>query len=44
MILLYSINDILASCSEQTFFSAYEDAHAIKFKEEWFLSGNNPVW
>lgn len=29
---------------EQEFFSAYEQAHAEKFGEEWELSKANPCW
>ncbi len=34
----------IAPCSEQEFFTSYEKAHQKKFKEEWFLSGENPCW
>ena len=34
----------LAPCTEQEFFTAYEDAHAEKFGEAWELSKENPCW
>lgn len=34
----------LAPCTEQEFFTAYENAHEEKFGEEWELSKRNPVW
>lgn len=34
----------LAPCTEQEFFSAYEEAHEKATGEEWFLSENNPCW
>ena len=34
----------LAPCTEQEFFSAYEQAHEKKYGEEWELSKGNPVW
>lgn len=34
----------LAPCSEQEFFSAYEEAHEARFGAEWFLSDSNPVY
>jgi hypothetical protein len=30
--------------SDQEFFTAYEQAHAAKYGEEWELSKRNPVW
>lgn len=30
--------------SNQEFFTAYEQAHAAKYGEEWELSKRNPVW
>ena len=39
-----TLHDKLAPCSEQQFFTDYEEAHKVKFGEEWFLSGPNPVW
>jgi hypothetical protein len=35
---------ILAPCTHQRFFTAYEEAHLIKFGEAWELSKENPVW
>lgn len=35
---------MLAPCTEQEFFSAYEYAHAQKFGAEWELSKANPTW
>lgn len=34
----------IAPCTEQEFFSAYEELHAAKFGREWELSKENPVW
>lgn len=34
----------LAPCTEQEFFSAYEQAHAEKYGEEWELSKANPCY
>lgn len=34
----------LAPCTEQEFFTAYEQAHLEAFGEEWILSGANPTW
>lgn len=34
----------LAPCTEQKFFTAYEDAHELKYGEEWELSKRNPQW
>lgn len=34
----------LAPCTEQKFFTAYEDAHIAKFGKEWELSKAYPVW
>ena len=34
----------LAPCTEQEFFTAYEEAHEKKFRERWFLSEDNPSW
>lgn len=34
----------ISPCSEQKFFTAYEEAHAEKFGEAWELSKCNPVW
>ena len=33
-----------APCTEQEFFTAYEEAHEKATGEEWFLSSSNPVW
>ena len=38
------LNDKLAPCTEQEFFSAYEQAHADKYGEEWELSKANPCY
>ena len=35
---------VLAPCTEQEFFAAYEKAHAEKFGEDWALSDENPVY
>lgn len=34
----------LAPCTEQEFFTAYENAHMEKFGEEWELSKQNPCY
>lgn len=39
-----SLNYKMAPCSDQEFFTAYEKAHKEKFKEEWELSKENPIW
>ena len=36
------LNDKLAPCTEQEFFSAYEQAHEAKYGEEWEYSKANP--
>lgn len=36
------VSDLFEPCSEQVFFSAYEDAHEFAFGEEWELSKENP--
>lgn len=38
------LHDDLSPCDDQSFFTAYEFAHAEKFNEEWELSKSNPVW
>lgn len=38
------LNGKLAPCTEQEFFTAYEQAHAQKYGEEWELSKANPCW
>lgn len=38
------LNDDLAPCSQQEFFTAYEKAHKEKYGEEWELSKSNPVY
>lgn len=38
------LNERLAPCSNQEFFSAYEIEHAKKFGQDWELSKENPVW
>lgn len=39
-----ALNDKIAPCTEQEFFTAYEEAHEKATGEEWFLSGSNPTW
>ena len=39
-----ALNDELAPCTDQKFFTAYEKAHKEKFNEEWELSKENPVY
>lgn len=34
----------IAPCTEQEFFSAYEQAHERAFGEEWELSKSNPCY
>jgi hypothetical protein len=34
----------LAPCTEQEFFTRYEEEHELKFNEEWELSKKNPTW
>lgn len=38
------IHDKMAPCSDQEFFTAYEEAHEEKFGEMWELSKENPVY
>lgn len=38
------LHDELAPCTEQEFFTAYENEHEKFFGEEWELSKKNPVW
>lgn len=38
------LHDELAPCTEQEFFTAYENEHEKVFGEEWELSKKNPVW
>lgn len=39
-----SLNSKLAPCTEQEFFTAYEEAHSEAYGEEWELSKANPTW
>ena len=34
----------LAPCTEQEFFTRYEEEHELKFGEEWEFSKENPTW
>lgn len=34
----------MAPCTDQEFFTAYEEAHEEFFGGEWELSKENPVW
>ena len=34
----------LSPCTEQEFFTAYEEAHVEKYGEEWELSKKNPCY
>lgn len=36
--------DKVAPCTEQEFFTAYEEEHEKATGEEWFLSDSNPTW
>ena len=38
------LNDKIAPCTDQEFFSAYEQAHEAKYGEEWELSKANPCY
>ena len=38
------LNQLLAPCTDQEFFTAYEQAHQEKFGEAWELSKANPTW
>lgn len=38
------LNDKIAPCTEQEFFTAYEQAHESKYGEEWELSKANPCY
>lgn len=38
------LHSLIAPCTEQGFFTAYEKTHEEKFGEEWELSKANPVW
>lgn len=39
-----TLHTMMAPCSEQEFFSAYEKAHQKKYGKEWELSKENPTW
>ena len=38
------LHSLLSPCSDQDFFTAYEEAHEHKYYEQWELSKANPVW
>ena len=38
------LNDEIAPCTVQEFFTAYEKDHEEAYGEEWELSKINPVW
>ena len=38
------LHNELAPCTEQEFFTAYENEHEKSFGVEWELSKKNPVW
>ena len=38
------LHDELAPCTEQEFFTDYENEHEKFFGVEWELSKKNPVW
>ena len=38
------LSNIMAPCTEQELFTAYEYAHEFKYGEEWELSKVNPRW
>lgn len=38
------LHNEIAPCTEQEFFTAYEDAHEAKYGEEWEMSKSNPTW
>ena len=37
------LGDIMAPCTEQEFFTAYEYAYKFRYRKEWELSKVNPV-
>ena len=39
-----ALHSKLSPCTDQEFFTAYEKAHRIIYRCDWFLSGSNPVW
>ena len=39
-----SLHFEIAPCTEQEFFTAYENAHVEKYGEEWELSKENPCY
>lgn len=42
--LLWELSWTMESCTEQEFFSAYEDYHERIYDHEWSLSKADPVW
>ena len=38
------LHNEITPCTEQEFFTAYENAHEAKYGEEWELSKANPTW
>ncbi len=38
------LHEDISPCTEQEFFTAYEQAHKEKYGEEWELSKENPVY
>lgn len=38
------LHNKLSPCSEQKFFTAYEEAHRHHFGLDWELSKSNPTW
>lgn len=39
-----ALSEKIAPCSEQEFFTAYEEAHKVEFGEAFFLSAANPAY
>lgn len=42
--IMEKLYDKIAPCTEQEFFTAYEEEHEKTTGEEWFLSSINPEW
>jgi hypothetical protein len=38
------LHNELSPCTEQEFFTAYENEHEKVYNEEWVLSASNPQW
>ena len=42
--IMEQLHNEIAPCTEQEFFDAYADAHERKYREEWELAKENPVY